>query len=116
MKKTAEKTIKRAQRHRRVRARVSGTPEKPRLAFFRSNKHTYAQIIDDVAGKTLLGVSSIKSDSGGAVKNAEQMGNDIAKQATKKNIKKVVFDRGGFAYTGSVKVFADAVRKGGIEF
>ena len=116
MKNTADKTVKRMQRHRRIRARVSGTLEKPRLAFFRSNKHTYAQIIDDVAGKTIIGISSHKSKNKGAMANAEQMGVDIAKQAVEKNIKEVVFDRGGFVYTGSVKSFADAARKGGLKF
>ena len=116
MKHTATKVRKRRQRHQRIRARLSGTSEKPRLAFFRSNKHVYAQIIDDDAGKTILGISSLKSDDTGAVVNAERMGADIAKQAAAKKIKKVVFDRGGFTYTGSVKTFADAARKGGLEF
>ena len=104
------------QRHKRIRARVSGTPEKPRLAFFRSNKHLYAQIIDDTAGKTMIGVSSLKTGDKGSVTNAEQIGADIANKATKKNISEVVFDRGGFMYTGSVKIFADAARKGGLKF
>ena len=116
MKNTAEKVIKRIRRHRRIRAQMSGTLEKPRLAFFRSNKHVYAQIIDDTAGKTVIGLSSILSDNKGAVANAEQLGTDIAKKAAEKKITKVVFDRGGFTYTGSVKSFADAARKGGLKF
>ena len=117
MKKTAKKTLGRIQRHRRIRARVSGTPDKPRLAFFfRSNKHLYAQIIDDTAGQTLVGTSSLKSDKKGAVESAKHIGAVIAEQAKEKKIKKVVFDRGGFMYAGSVKVFADAAREGGLEF
>lgn len=116
MKKTAEKTKKRIQRHRRIRARVSGTPQKPRLAFFRSNKHIYAQIIDDTENKTIVGISSLKTGKKGAIANAEQIGADIAKKATKEDVTEVVFDRGGFIYTGSVKSFADAARKGGLKF
>ena len=115
MKQTAKKLVGRKQRHRRVRAKIFGTQERPRLAFFRSNKHIYAQIIDDTAQKTLVGISSVKSDKKGAIENAKQMGIDLANQAKEKKITKVVFDRGGFMYTGSVKVFADAVRKGGLE-
>ena len=111
-KQTAKKTAGRIQRHRRIRARVSGTPERPRLAFFRSNKWLYAQIIDDTAGKTLVGISAPK----GGKENARQMGNTVAEQAAKKDITKVVFDRGGFLYTGSVKQFAEAAREGGLEF
>ena len=116
MKRTAEKLVKRIQRHRRIRARVSGTPEKPRLAFFRSNKHLYAQIIDDTVGQTLVGVSSLKDEKSSRAERAKKIGTDIAKQAQEKNIKKVVFDRGGFMYTGSVKEFADAARESGLEF
>ena len=115
MKQTAKKALKRIQRHRRIRSRVFGTPEKPRLAFFRSNKHIYAQLIDDTAGNTLVGVSSLKGGSG-TQEGAKQLGAAIAKQAQDKKISKVVFDRGGFMYTGSVKTFADAAREGGLEF
>ena len=116
MKQTAKKTLKRIQRHRRIRSRVFGTPEKPRLAFFRSNKHIYAQLIDDTAGNTLVGVSSLKADYGGTQEGAKQLGAAIAKQAKDKKISKAVFDRGGFMYAGSVKTFADAAREGGLEF
>ena len=116
MKQTAKKVMGRIQRHRRIRARVSGTADKPRLAFFRSNKHLYAQLIDDTIGQTLVGISSLKGEKKGAMEHAKQMGADIAKQAKEKNIKKVVFDRGGFMYTGSVKLFANAAREGGLEF
>ena len=116
MKQTAKKMLGRVQRHRRVRAKVFGTQERPRLAFFRSNKHLYAQIVDDTVGKTLVGISSLKSDKKSAMENAKQMGADLADKAKEKKIKKVVFDRGGFVYTGSVKVFANAAREGGLEF
>ncbi|MCY4577091.1 MAG: 50S ribosomal protein L18 [Candidatus Kaiserbacteria bacterium] len=116
MKKTAQKVLGRIQRHRRIRSRVSGTPDKPRLAFFRSSKHLYAQIIDDTAGQTLAATSSLKSNKKGAIENAKQMGATIAEQAKQKKVKEVVFDRGGFMYTGSVKEFADAARAGGLEF
>lgn len=115
MKRTAKKVIKRAQRRRKLCAKISGTQERPRLAFFRSNKHVYAQIIDDTVGKTMAAVSSLNSDKKGAMANAEQAGLAIAKKAIEKNIKKVVFDRGGFMYTGSAKALADAARKGGLE-
>ena len=95
---------------------VRGTNDRPRLAFFRSNKNVYAQIIDDGAGKTLIGLSSLKSPRQGAVLNAEKMGGDIAARAVKSGIKQVVFDRGGFVYTGSVRAFADAARAGGLQF
>ena len=112
MKNTAKKTAGRIQRHRRIRMRVSGTPEKPRLAFFRSNKHLYAQIIDDTVGKTLVGISVPK----GGEESARKMGDAVAKQAAEKDITKVVFDRGGFVYTGTVKLFAEAARAGGLQF
>ena len=116
MKQTAKKILGRIQRHRRVRAKVCGTQERPRLAFFRSNKHLYAQIIDDTVGKTLVGISSLKNGKKSAMENARQLGTDLADKARQKKIKKVVFDRGGFMYTGSVEVFADAAREGGLEF
>ena len=116
MKQAAKKVLGRILRHRRLRTRVSGTSERPRLAFFRSNKYIYAQVIDDVAGKTLTGASSLNSGVKGAVEGAKLVGTTIAKQAKEKSITKVVFDRGGFMYTGSVKAFADAAREGGLEF
>ena len=110
------KLLSREKRRRRVRARISGTPERPRLAFFRSNKHVYAQIIDDTVGKTFVGISSRTGTSKGAVAGAESIGSAIAQKAVEHKIVKVVFDRGGFVYTGSVKAFADAARAGGLEF
>ena len=116
MSKTAKKTEGKIRRRRRIRARVSGTPDRPRLSFFRSNKHIYAQVIDDTAGQTLVGISSAGGEEKGAVASAKRLGADVAKRALEKNITSVVFDRGGFVYTGSVKEFADAVRQGGLQF
>ncbi len=94
-------------RHNRIRAKVAGTPERPRLAVYKSNRYLEAQVIDDTAGKTIL---SAKMD------DAQKLGADIAKRAKEKGIRKVVFDRGGFRYTGSIAVLAEAARKGGLEF
>ncbi len=106
-------------RHTRIRKRVKGLPERPRLSLFRSHKNLYAQIIDDRAGKTLIGCSTkderLKLASGATVAAAEALGKFIASEATGKGIKKVVFDRGGYAYHGRIKMFADAVRSGGLE-
>ena len=105
----------RINRRRRIRARVSGTPERPRLAFFRSNKYVYAQVIDDSVGKTLVSASSL-GGRGSSVSCAERIGGEIAKKASEQGVTQVVFDRGGFVYTGSVKAFADAARAGGLVF
>jgi large subunit ribosomal protein L18 len=113
----------RARRHRRVRKKVSGTAERPRLAVFRSNKHIYAQVIDDVAGRTLAAAStedpSLKGTAGGTGGNvdaATKVGNLVAERAKAAGIEKVVFDRGGFRYHGRVAALADAARAGGLEF
>lgn len=108
----------RQKRHLRLRKRVSGTPECPRLNVFRSNSHIHAQIIDDTAGNTLASASSVdmKLENGSNVEAAKKVGAELAKRAAEKNIKKVVFDRGGYAYTGRVKAFADAAREAGLEF
>ncbi|MBI4121519.1 MAG: 50S ribosomal protein L18 [Candidatus Ryanbacteria bacterium] len=108
---------KRITRHKRVRARIHGTSTRPRLSVFRSNKHLHAQLIDDAAGKTLLGMSDAALKTKGAKSSrADLLGGAVAKKAQEKGITKVVFDRGGFRYHGRVKTFADAVRKGGIQF
>lgn len=109
----------RIKRHRRVRKKVSGTPERPRLNVFRSNKHIYAQIIDDVNMTTLVSACSLEkgfSDSGSNKSGARIVGSMIAKKALKKNIKNVVFDRGGFIYHGRVQELAEGAREGGLEF
>lgn len=109
---------KRQRRHLRVRRKVSGTAECPRLNVFRSNAHIHAQIIDDTTGHTLVGISSVnlKLANGGNVEAAKLVGNEIAKAALALNIKKVVFDRGGYVYHGRVKALADAAREAGLEF
>ena len=116
MKRFIEKVRGRMQRHNRVRARVSGTADRPRLAFFRSNKQVYAQVIDDTKGVTIVGVSSASSAAKGQVEKAKELGTSIASKAKAKGVDAVVFDRGGFMYTGAVRAFADAAREGGLKF
>lgn len=111
------KRAKRKIRHSRVRTRVSGTDKCPRLSVFRANKHIYAQLIDDAAGKTLLAVSSKEVKVKGKKTDfAAEVGKLIASKAKTKNIEKIVFDRGGFAYHGRVKALADGAREGGLKF
>jgi len=106
----------------RIRKRVSGDAARPRLAVFRSERHIYAQVIDDDAGSTLCAASTLDKDLRGKVKNgsdlgaAEAVGSAVAERAKEKGLKKVVFDRGGFRFHGRVKALADAARKGGLEF
>ncbi|MGH9583837.1 MAG: 50S ribosomal protein L18 [Bryobacteraceae bacterium] len=105
--------------HRRIRRRVSGSPERPRLAVFRSLNHIYAQVIDDGQGCTLVAASSIEKDlrgKGGNVEGAKLIGRTVAERARQKGIAKVVFDRGGYLYHGRVKALADAAREAGLEF
>lgn len=110
------KTEKRITRHSRIRSKISGTTERPRLAVFKSNSNLTAQIIDDVKGETLA-YSWTKNQKGKTQKErAEQAGKEIAEKAKEKKVKAVVFDRGGFVYTGNLKVLADAAREGGLEF
>lgn len=97
----------RQRRHNRIRAKVKGTAERPRLAVYKSNRYLEAQVIDDVLGKTLLS---------GKMDDAKALGADIAKRAAAAGITQVVFDRGGFQYTGSIAVLADAARAGGLQF
>jgi large subunit ribosomal protein L18 len=106
----------------RSRTKLFGSPERPRLSVFRSDKHIYAQLIDDFAGKTLAAVSSTLGDvrgdlkNGGNIKAAEKVGTAIAQKAKSIGITKVAFDRGGRAYHGRVKALAEAARKGGLSF
>jgi large subunit ribosomal protein L18 len=122
MKKTRTPRAARRRRHIRVRERLSGTPDRPRLAVFRSLNHIYAQIIDDTAGHTLTFATDLEADvrskRDGKKKRevAELVGEVLAKKAKEKGIAAVVFDRGGFRYHGRVKAFADAARKGGLTF
>jgi len=109
----------RIKRHLRIRNKISGTAEIPRLNVFRSNANIYAQIIDDVSGKTLVSASTIEKgfEATGTKKEiAKLIGIDVAKKAIEKNIKKVVFDRGGYQYHGRVKELAEGAREGGLEF
>lgn len=105
-------------RHDRVRSKINGTTEIPRLCVFRSNTNIYAQIIDDENGITLVSASSLenKNSNGSNRDVAEQVGTSLAKKAKKAGITKVVFDRGGYLYHGRVKALADACREGGLEF
>ncbi len=109
-------------RHFRVRRKVSGTAERPRLAVFRSNQHIYAQLIDDVQQKTLASASTLDADvksvisSGGTCDASTEVGKLVAKRAIEKGIGSVVFDRGGNLYHGRVKALADAARAAGLEF
>ena len=112
----------RRKKHRKIRNRFTGTPERPRLAVFRSNKHMYAQIIDDTAGHTLVAASTLEKDvkaklqKTNDVEAAAYLGTVIAKRALEKGIKAVVYDRGGFVYHGKIKALADAAREAGLEF
>lgn len=108
----------RLRRHTRIRKNISGTSETPRLNVFRSNKEIYAQVIDDVEGKTLVSSSSIalKLNNGGNIEGAKLVGKDIAEKCKKAKITKVVFDRGGYLYHGRVEALADAARENGLEF
>ena len=111
--------LERDRRHKRVRTKVSGTAERPRLCVYRSNSNVYAQIIDDVAGNTLVSASTLDKEvkiKKSNIEAAKEVGALIAKRATAKNIKSVVFDRGGYVYHGVVKELAESAREGGLEF
>ena len=118
MLKKVSRNDERLRRHLRVRTKISGTPEGPRLNVFRSNSHIHAQIIDDVNGTTLVAASSVemKLENGGNVEAAKTVGAEVAKRALEKNITNVVFDRGGYVYTGRVKALAEAAREAGLKF
>jgi len=109
----------RIKRHARVRGKISGTPERPRLSVFRSEKNIYAQIIDDVAGKTLVAASSVEKDFegfGGNKEAAKKVGAMVAERALAAGIETVVFDRGGCVYHGRVKELAEGAREAGLKF
>jgi large subunit ribosomal protein L18 len=115
--KTTEKVRARNKRHRRVRKKVIGTQERPRLAVFRSSRHIYAQVIDDVAGRTLASSSSLATKAGDDPRaNAKEVGLALAARAKEAGVAAVAFDRGGFMYHGRVKALADGAREGGLEF
>lgn len=116
------RTENRLKKHARVRRNLAGTAERPRLAVFRSNKHMYAQIIDDTTGRTLCAASTLEKDVKDAceetdtVDAAAKVGTAIAKKALDKGIKTVVFDRGGFVYQGKIQALAEAAREAGLDF
>ncbi len=117
--KRADSNAKRLKRHKRVRGKVSGTPERPRLSVYRSENHIYAQIIDDVNGVTLTAASSTEKGfegSGGNIEAAKKVGQAVAQRAKDKGIDTVVFDRGGYIYHGRVAALAEGAREGGLEF
>ncbi len=116
MSNTNRKKEKRIRRHRRIRSTVVGTAQLPRLAVYRSNRFVYAQIIDDENGKTLTSTDSRKVDGKTMMEKARAVGVEVAKNATKLGIEKVVFDRGGFVFMGSIKELADGAREGGLKF
>jgi large subunit ribosomal protein L18 len=114
-----EKKEIRSRIHKRIRRKLSGTAERPRLAVFRSVAHIYVQVIDDTEGKTLVSASSVDKDGktkGGNVAAAKAIGTLVAGRAKEKGITRVVFDRGGYQYHGRVKALADAAREAGLEF
>ncbi|MBK3496572.1 50S ribosomal protein L18 [Viridibacillus sp. YIM B01967] len=114
-----DKNQVRKKRHARVRSKITGTTERPRLNVFRSNKHIYAQLIDDSQGLTLVSASTMDKGfegNAGNLEAAKKIGEIIAKSATEKNIKSVIFDRGGYLYHGRVKALAEAARENGLEF
>ena len=111
-----------ARRHRRVRGKISGTPERPRLCVTRSNSNIYAQVIDDVSHTTICGVSTLGPEfkatgkKGGTVEGAAEIGTIIGKMAQEKGVTKVVFDRGGYVYHGRIAALADGAREAGLKF
>ncbi len=115
---------KRIRRHKRIRKKVFGTPERPRLAVYRSLHHFYAQIIDDTQGRTLVSASTLDPEyeklagkrGGKSIESVQKVAQVLVKKALEKGIKKVVFDRGGFMYHGKIKAFADKCRELGLEF
>jgi len=122
MDKAKQKIMARRRRHARVRERVSGTPDRPRLCIFRSLKHIHAQVIDDTQGHTLVSASTLDSevrsqlDDKDKTAQAAVVGDVLAKRAAEAGITQVVFDRGGYKYHGRVKSLADAARKAGLDF
>ena len=116
MNTSKQKQEKIARRHKKIRSILSGTSERPRLSVFKSNKYISAQLIDDVKGHTLAMFSSIDGKAKTPVEKAKEVGVEIAKKAKALKIEKVVFDRGGYLYTGKIKSIADGAREGGLNF
>jgi large subunit ribosomal protein L18 len=117
MAKTSPKLTQRARIRRRIRAKVSGTAARPRLSVFRSNKHIYAQIIDDLAGVTLAAASTRESGAGASgIEASKAVGQRLAERAVANGVSTAVFDRGGYRYHGNVKALAEGAREGGLQF
>lgn len=121
MNKNQQKTLRRERRHIGIRKRIQGTPSRPRLCIYKSLKHMYAQIIDDLAGRTLVSASTLELEGEACKKSgnstaAAAVGELLAKKATGAGLKAVAFDRAGFRYHGRVKALAEAARKGGLQF
>ena len=116
MKRLTNKAAKIQIRHNRIRAKISGTSDMPRFSVYKSNTSVYGQIIDDSKGVTIAAYSADKAKGKNFVEKSANAGKEIAKIAIEKGIKKVVFDRGGFIYTGKIKAFADGAREGGLKF
>ena len=119
MNRIVDKNRKLAKRKAHIRKRISGTPERPRMTVFRSNLHMYVQVIDDVAGKTLVSASTVEADLKGlnnTVADATKIGEVVGKRLLEKNIDAVVFDRNGYIYHGIVKAIADGARAAGVKF
>ncbi len=119
MDKGKNKAVRRERRHKSIRGRLAGTPSRPRLAVYKSLKHIHAQVIDDLAGKTLASASSLDTegvDKHGNCKSAAAVGKLIAERAVKAGVQQVAFDRGGFRFHGRVKALADAARESGLKF
>ena len=120
--KKESRTVIREKKHMKIRNRFSGTPERPRMSVFRSNNHMYVQIIDDLAGNTLVAASTLDKDVKSEIEHtntveaAAYLGKVIAKKALDKGINTVVFDRGGFIYQGKIQALAEAAREAGLEF
>ncbi len=116
MKTLNSKVASRIRRHKRIRSTISGTASVPRLSVFKSNKHISVQLIDDASGKTLAGAHSRDVKGKGMMEKSVKIGEAIAQKAGALKVTKVVFDRGGFIYTGAVKAVADGARAGGLQF
>lgn len=113
---TQKKETKRLRLKKKIRVKVAGTADRPRLSVYRSNKFIYAQVIDDTVGKTVANGSDVTLKKGTKTERAAEVGTLVAKAATGKGISQVVFDRNGFKYTGRIKILADAARKAGLKF
>jgi large subunit ribosomal protein L18 len=111
-----KKSAKRQRRHKKIRAKIKGTEKRPRLTVFRSNRFLYVQLINDETGRTIAAGSTVNTKAKRPLERAAELGEKIAEAAKGKKISKVVFDRGGYIYTGKIKALADGARKGGLKF